>query len=482
MAHVTPEPKAKPKDDKWSCPTGYTIPHWINVPESVTVEDLSGEQWLETFFDKNPSLRCVLIDFFAYSCTNCVRTISGIKELHEKFGANGFAVVALHRPEFDFERDPDNLGAFLQKSGVKYLVGMDNDDIAWNAWKVEMWPTHFLVEKDPKATDGTKIRKVYNAGEPCVFVGDNKINHLVLTQKIGQMVGVGVADEIPEPPPHPLDVELFLGKQHQFKNIQGETSCGEGACAVQKMATGPVTLPPEAQPHATLSTIYGAGWCRFCRAAKMLLTQLDGEDSFRFVDVDTFGGASGVFQALGVERSTIPLVYVEGKMLGGFDDLVSHRRYHLFPFRSVFRDLSDRPGDGVEAYEANVQDIIEQTRSLTVNYSRNGHTAKVQLGHGWSVQDERAVARVDEAEFEVSFAIDPAAGPADRITLYVVGGPPVDGDRAQGQCVKAEGTISTINPDRHFVGLYGSPASVKLRAALGFCLYVVYVTTEAPEA
>ena len=104
---------------------------WLNKGR-FSDETLSGPGWLDQLLAADPAIKCVLVDFFAYSCTNCVRTIAGMQQLHESYGP-GLLVVALHRPEFDFEKDAANLAHFLRKKGVTYLVAMDNDDAAWSA-------------------------------------------------------------------------------------------------------------------------------------------------------------------------------------------------------------------------------------------------------------------------------------------------------------------------------------------------------------
>ena len=131
--------------DKLACPSTCKVIKWLNTSHLVSPDELETDRWLSALFSTNDQMRVALIDFFAYSCTNCVRTIGGIQRLHETYGSKGLVVVALHRPEFDFEREQANLEHFLASAGVTYLVGMDNNDTAWEAWDVSMWPTHFLV-------------------------------------------------------------------------------------------------------------------------------------------------------------------------------------------------------------------------------------------------------------------------------------------------------------------------------------------------
>ena len=75
------------------------------TPEAAAAVETSLAQpgALVRYFAEHPEVRVVIVDFFAYSCTNCLRTIPGLVELHHKYAAHGLGVIAFHRPEFDFE-------------------------------------------------------------------------------------------------------------------------------------------------------------------------------------------------------------------------------------------------------------------------------------------------------------------------------------------------------------------------------------------
>ena len=211
-----PSPLREAKPDPFSCPTdGCTVGPWLNKGR-FSDATLSGPAWLDQLLAADPAIQCVLVDFFAYSCTNCVRTISGVQQLHASYGP-GLLVVALHRAEFDFERAPANLAHFLRKKGVTYLVAMDNDDAAWGAWDVSMWPTHYLVERDRNARpDAPRPRKVYHKGVPALFVGDSVANHATLERLACKLTGARLPAALQEAlpgseesgPPHPLDMEV----------------------------------------------------------------------------------------------------------------------------------------------------------------------------------------------------------------------------------------------------------------------------------
>ena len=499
---------------------------WLNKGR-FSDATLSGPGWLDQLLAADPAIQCVLVDFFAYSCTNCVRTIAGMQQLHESYGP-GLLVVALHRPEFDFEKDPANLAHFLRKKGVTYLVAMDNDDAAWSAWDVSMWPTHYLVERDRNApSDAPRPRKVYHQGVPALFVGDSVANHATLEHLACKLTGttlpatlLGLTGPEEAEPPRALDMEVFLGKLHQYKNVDSGSSCGEGACVVQRpVGIVKASLSAEAMPAAVGITIYGAAWCRFCRAAKMLLDELG--ISYRYVDVEAAGGPAAVIAALGVSQQTIPLVYGRAEMgqppdqppeqpptlLGGFDDLCAElgrseaaagedkpRRKSL-----LGKMLSPRPrgGDspkgggaaaagrlGSEEHAALVARCVEAARSSELRFERRGDTAKVALGHGWGVQDERAIARAEGATIEVEFAF--GKGGQEPMTVYVVGGPDVRGEPGGASFSAAlpgggPEAVATPVADRHYAATVPNGGKLSLRFAEGFCVYVVYLTSEPAD-
>jgi thiol-disulfide isomerase/thioredoxin len=104
---------------------------WIGTP--VSWKDLRG--------------KVVMVDVWAFMCPNCQRTAPWIKEVRAKYGEQGFAVVGIHTPEFEQERDPAKVSAAVQKHGLDYPHFMDNDQVYWTALHVEAWPTTFLVDR-----------------------------------------------------------------------------------------------------------------------------------------------------------------------------------------------------------------------------------------------------------------------------------------------------------------------------------------------
>lgn len=92
--------------------------------------------------------KVVLVDFWTYSCINCIRTIPYLNAWHEKYAGDGLVIVGVHTPEFDFEKDPGNVRAAVDKFGIKYPVVQDNDRQTWDSYQNRYWPRKYLVDDE----------------------------------------------------------------------------------------------------------------------------------------------------------------------------------------------------------------------------------------------------------------------------------------------------------------------------------------------
>jgi thiol-disulfide isomerase/thioredoxin len=91
-----------------------------------------------------------LIDFWTYSCVNCVRTVPSLAALYARYHGNGLEIVGVHSPEFDFERNPDNVRAAVLQLRVSWPVALDPDMATWNAWSNQYWPAEYLVDSSDR--------------------------------------------------------------------------------------------------------------------------------------------------------------------------------------------------------------------------------------------------------------------------------------------------------------------------------------------
>jgi len=123
------------KEEKYESAKEISTPDgFINSPE-FKIADLIGK-------------KIILLDIWTYSCINCQRTLPFLNQWHEKYKDDGLVIVGLHTPEFEFEKDYDNVLRATEKYGVKYPVVLDNDYSTWTAYKNRYWPRKYLIDID----------------------------------------------------------------------------------------------------------------------------------------------------------------------------------------------------------------------------------------------------------------------------------------------------------------------------------------------
>jgi thiol-disulfide isomerase/thioredoxin len=108
------------------------IEHWLNS-EPLTMQSLRG--------------KVVLVDFWTYSCINCLNTLPYVKSWHQKYQEQGLVVVGVHTPEFPFERSNDNVKTALKRLDIRYPVAQDNRYATWSAYNNQYWPALYLFDK-----------------------------------------------------------------------------------------------------------------------------------------------------------------------------------------------------------------------------------------------------------------------------------------------------------------------------------------------
>jgi cytochrome c biogenesis protein CcdA/thiol-disulfide isomerase/thioredoxin len=121
------------------------------LPSLGTLPTLNGlGPWFNSAPLTNQQLRgkVVLIDFWTYSCINCLRALPYVKAWDAKYRKDGLVIIGVHAPEFAFERDPANVAKAVSDLGVRYPVALDNQYRLWNALKNQYWPAHYFVDAE----------------------------------------------------------------------------------------------------------------------------------------------------------------------------------------------------------------------------------------------------------------------------------------------------------------------------------------------
>jgi cytochrome c biogenesis protein CcdA/thiol-disulfide isomerase/thioredoxin len=117
----------------------------------VAPEFVGNERWFNTPGDKPLTLsglrgRVVLVDFWTYSCINCIRTLPYLKAWDAKYHKDGLTIVGVHTPEFPFEREASNVETAISENGIHYPVAQDNEQATWNAYGNQYWPAEYFID------------------------------------------------------------------------------------------------------------------------------------------------------------------------------------------------------------------------------------------------------------------------------------------------------------------------------------------------
>jgi thiol-disulfide isomerase/thioredoxin len=128
-AKVTKKSSGLP--DYGPAPEFAGISNWLNS-KPLTLASLRG--------------RVVLIDFWTYTCINCIRTLPHLTAWDRTYRGDGLTIVGVHSPEFSFEKETPNVERAIEQDGIAYPVAQDNDMATWDAWSNQYWPAEYLID------------------------------------------------------------------------------------------------------------------------------------------------------------------------------------------------------------------------------------------------------------------------------------------------------------------------------------------------
>jgi len=160
---------------------------WLNTPgeNPLSIAGLRG--------------KVVLVDFWTYSCINCLRTLPHLKAWDRTYRKAGLTIVGVHSPEFAFERVPDNVRSAVRRLGVRYPVALDNDFATWRAYSNDYWPSKYLIDKSGRI-------RYEHYGEGAYGETESLIRRL-----LGEKVKVGRTSVADQTPSDVTTRETYLG-------------------------------------------------------------------------------------------------------------------------------------------------------------------------------------------------------------------------------------------------------------------------------
>ncbi len=166
------------------------IEAWVNS-EALCLSDLRG--------------RVVLVDFWTYTCVNCIRTFPYLREWHARYAGDGLVILGIHTPEFEFEEDRDNVRNASVEDSIVWPVALDNDYGTWRAYNNRYWPAKYLIDKDG-------IIRYTHFGEGAYAETENEIRKLL--EEAGADLTLDIelpTDQIRDPAARTQTRELYGG-------------------------------------------------------------------------------------------------------------------------------------------------------------------------------------------------------------------------------------------------------------------------------
>ena len=128
----TPEGEAKPRPIAQDIPNVEGIDAWLNTDMELTIQELVGEG------------NVVLVDFWTYTCVNCIRTLPFLRDWWSQYEDDGLVILGIHTPEFEFEKDYENVSEALMTHDIGWPVAQDNARVTWRNFENRYWPAKYL--------------------------------------------------------------------------------------------------------------------------------------------------------------------------------------------------------------------------------------------------------------------------------------------------------------------------------------------------
>lgn len=179
-------------NQNYPAPEFIGITNWLNPNQPLTIASLKG--------------KVVLIDFWTYTCINCLRTLPYVTAWYDKYHDQGLVVIGVHTPEFAFEKESKNVAAAIKQYNIHYPVAQDNNYDTWNAYQNQYWPAEYLI-------DAKGIVRRTHFGEGNYDESEKAIQALL--QEAGQTVNTNLAATsiIDQSPTGEISPETYIGAQ-----------------------------------------------------------------------------------------------------------------------------------------------------------------------------------------------------------------------------------------------------------------------------
>lgn len=173
----------------------------------VKVPKIEGNIWFNSqpLKPKDLKNKVVLYDFWTYSCVNCIRTFPYLKKWRHKYKNLKFLIIGIHTPEFDFEKEPENVEKALKDFEIEWPVVLDNDYINWRNFANRFWPAKYLTDKEGNIS-------YTHFGEDAYAETERQIQRNI-RENLGDIPLPGIQEEVAARGGvcYPMTPELYLG-------------------------------------------------------------------------------------------------------------------------------------------------------------------------------------------------------------------------------------------------------------------------------
>jgi cytochrome c biogenesis protein CcdA/thiol-disulfide isomerase/thioredoxin len=275
--------------------------------------------------------RVVLVDFWTYTCVNCLRTLPYLKAWDARYRRAGLTIVGVHTPEFPFEKDAGNVAAAIDREGLRYPVVQDNDYGTWDAYGNQYWPAHYFVDARGRVRYAHFGEGDYGHSEQVIRA---------LLADAGRRVGTTMSDA------HGISASLGVTTPESYLGSMRAARFANGAILPGRQDFG--AAPDPAQDGLS----YGGTW------------EIAREDATAGPDaaLQLAFGAQRVYLVLGspgharrmrvlLDGRPIPDALAGRDVHGGVATIGAQRLYDLVDLPRVERHrLELRPDDGIQGY------------------------------------------------------------------------------------------------------------------------------------
>jgi cytochrome c biogenesis protein CcdA/thiol-disulfide isomerase/thioredoxin len=282
------------------------------LPDLGPAAEFTGiKQWLNSSALTMAQLKgkVVLVDFWTYSCINCVRTLPYVTGWYEKYKDKNFIIIGVHTPEFAFEKETKNVEKAIKQFGIHYPVAQDNDFATWKAYKNRYWPAEYLI-------DAQGHIRLTHFGEGHYEEMEQAIRELL--EEAGQTLEVKadvLQDNTPKNKRSP-ETYLGLGRMERF-------SSNEDAYAGEQTFTHPAEIPVDSFAYEGMWTLDNES--AHAQKDAALIFHFQAEKVFLVISPQTPGDKIAVF----IDGKQIADDKAGADVKNGVVTLDEERLYHL---------------------------------------------------------------------------------------------------------------------------------------------------------